>query len=161
MKLLLYIVAAIIYALDQLCKWMIRAHLAVGQGHFIIPNVVEFYHLQNPGGAFSILPNWTWLFVFVAVVVIVAVVFIHRRFRLDRLAQVGLGLLLGGAVGNMTDRVVLPHHTVTDYVYFSIIHFPIFNLADASIDVGVILLLISSFRNNSATKAKDSEDVEQ
>lgn len=151
--------AAVIYVLDQLVKWLIRVHLPVEQGAPLIPNVVELYHIQNPGGAFSILPNQTWLFVLVAVIVILAVVFIQRKFHLGRLAQAGLGLLLGGAVGNMTDRIV--HHTVTDYVYVSAIHFPIFNLADASIDIGVILLLISSFRNSSASSVEESEDVEQ
>lgn len=114
-----------------------------GQSVPVIPGVLELLHIQNPGGAFSILPNQTWLFILVAIIVIGAVIFIERRYPRSLLTTIGLGLLLGGAVGNLTDRIVT--HTVTDYVYFSIIHFPIFNLADASIDVGVLLLLLSSF----------------
>lgn len=154
----LYIVAAVIYVLDQLAKWLIRANLPVFHEVTIIPGVVEFLHIQNTGGAFSIFPNQIWLFVLVAVVVVVAVVFIERKYRPSILAQVGLGLLLGGAVGNMTDRII--QHSVTDYVYFSIVHFAIFNLADAAIDVGVLLLLINSFRSPKNTKTETKEDVE-
>ncbi|MFB5191579.1 signal peptidase II [Alicyclobacillus fastidiosus] len=155
---MLYIVAAVIYVLDQLVKWLIRANLPVFHEVTIIPGVVEFLHIQNTGGAFSIFPNQIWLFVLVAVVVVVAVVFIERKYRPSILAQVGLGLLLGGAVGNMTDRII--QHSVTDYVYFSIVHFAIFNLADAAIDVGVLLLLINSFRSPKNTKTETKEDVE-
>ncbi|GMA61814.1 signal peptidase II [Alicyclobacillus fastidiosus] len=155
---MLYIVAALIYVLDQLVKWLIRANLPVFHAVTIIPDVVEFLHIQNTGGAFSIFPNQIWLFVLVAVFVVVAVVVIERKYRPGKLAQVGLGLLLGGAVGNMTDRII--HHSVTDYVYFSIVHFAIFNLADAAIDVGVLLLLINSFRSPKNTKTETKEDVE-
>lgn len=159
---LVYLVAAVIYLFDQLLKWLVRATIPVGQAVPVIPHVVDFYHLQNPGAAFSIFPNQTWLFVLIALVVIVAVIYVQRRFRPGRLAEVGLGLLLGGALGNMTDRIV--NHTVTDYVNFYTIHFAVFNLADASIDIGVILLLIYSFRPSQSnarqsTDERDKEDV--
>ncbi|EPZ51530.1 MULTISPECIES: signal peptidase II [Alicyclobacillus] len=155
---MLYLVAALIYVLDQLIKWLIRANLPIGHSVTVIPGVVEFLHIQNNGGAFSIFPNQIWLFVLVAVVVTVAVIVIDRKYRPGLLVQTGLGLLLGGAVGNMTDRVV--QHSVTDYVYFSIIHFAIFNLADAAIDVGVLLLLINSFRSPKGTKTDTKEDID-
>lgn len=155
MKVLLYIVAISIFILDQLIKWLIRANLANGQAVPLIPGVLELLHIQNPGGAFSILENQTWLFILVAILVIVAVIVIDRRYSKSTLTAIGLGLLLGGAIGNMTDRMI--SHTVTDYMYISIIHFPIFNLADASIDVGVALLLISSFRGD-AQKSKEKEE---
>lgn len=153
---MLYLVAIIICALDQLLKWLIRAKLADGQGVTVIPGVLQIYHIQNTGGAFSILPNQIWLFVLVALVVIVAVIVISRKIHANTLTKIGLGLLLGGAIGNMTDRVLI--HSVTDYVYFSIIHFPIFNLADASIDVGVLLLLIQSFRSSSRNGNENSKE---
>lgn len=141
-------------------KWLIRAALPVGQAAVVIPHVVEFLHLQNPGAAFSIFPNQWWFFVLIAVVVAIVVLYFHHRYRLETLTQVGLGLLLGGALGNMTDRLALPGHTVTDYVDFYTIHFAIFNLADASIDIGVLLLLISSFRSGSS-QASESEDMKR
>jgi signal peptidase II len=152
----LYVVAALIYVLDQLFKWLIRANLPENQGISVIPHVLAIYHIQNPGGAFSILPNQTWLFVLVALVVVVAVVVVHRRIRPNLVTQIGLGLLLGGAIGNMTDRIV--QHTVTDYVSVYIINFPIFNLADAAIDVGVILLLISSFLSSTPAQSESTSD---
>ncbi|GLG01089.1 lipoprotein signal peptidase [Alicyclobacillus hesperidum subsp. aegles] len=144
---LLYVVAALTVGFDQLLKWIVRRTLPIGDAVLVIPGVVELTHLQNPGAAFSLFPNQTWLFVLIAAIVVVAVIFVHQRWHLDRLAQVGLGLLLGGALGNMVDRIISPTHTVTDYVYFYTIHFPVFNLADASIDFGVLFLLISSFRS--------------
>jgi len=145
-KWLLYVVGLVVLIADQLIKLVVRAKLAIGSAVIVIPGVVEFTHIQNPGAAFSLLPHQVWLFVLVAIAVVAAVVVVNTRFRLSASAQVGLGLLLGGALGNMVDRVFSPTHTVTDYVYFYTIHFPVFNLADASIDIGVVLLILSTFR---------------
>ncbi|WP_076348046.1 signal peptidase II [Alicyclobacillus vulcanalis] len=145
-KWLLYAVGLVVLVADQLIKMWVRAKLAIGSAVVVLPGVVEITHIQNPGAAFSLLPHQVWLFVLVAIVVVAAVVVVNTRFQLSPMAQIGLGLLLGGALGNMVDRVFSPTHTVTDYVYFYTIHFPVFNLADASIDVGVLLLILSTFR---------------
>lgn len=136
-KWLLYVVGLVVLIADQFIKLVVRAKLAIGSAVIVIPGVVEFTHIQNPGAAFSLLSHQVWLFVLVAIAVVAAVVVVNTRFQLSALAQVGLGLLLGGALGNMVDRVFSPTHTLTDYVYFYTIHFPVFNLADASIDIGV------------------------
>lgn len=157
-KYVLYLVAALTILADQLLKWLVRSTLRIGQTVVVIPRVVAFLHLQNPGAAFSMFPHDWWFFVVIALVVALVVIIVHHRYRFDALSQVGLGLLLGGALGNMIDRLVLPGHTVTDYVDFYTIHFAIFNLADASIDIGVLLLLISSFRNSSTADSDERED---
>jgi len=138
----IYGLAIVVVAVDQILKWVVRHHLALSQGVWVWPPVVELYHIQNAGGAFGILPHFRLLFVVVALIVIGAVVYVDYRYRPTMWTRIGLGLLLGGAVGNFCDRIW--QGTVTDYVYIAIIHFPIFNLADVCIDAGVIILLLHS-----------------
>lgn len=145
---MLYVIAVIAYAIDQILKWVVRTHMTVGQLIPIFPPYVDLDYIRNPGGAFGILPHQRWLFILVAVVVVVAVVILQIKWRPKRLVQVGLGLVLAGAIGNMTDRVIWGR--VVDYVYLQFINFPVFNFADVCIDAGVILLLIQSFRTDSA-----------
>ncbi|WAH35515.1 signal peptidase II [Alicyclobacillus dauci] len=158
MNILLYIIALLVYLLDQLVKWLVRANVPEGQTVTVIPNVLNIFHIQNVGGAFSIFPNQTWLFVLVALVVTVAVIVVERRFRPTLMMQFGLGFLLGGAVGNMTDRIIT--HSVTDFVSIIIgqYHFAIFNLADVAVDVGVLLLLINSFRSTKDTETNTKKE---
>lgn len=138
--MVLYVVAVLVWVVDQGLKWLVRVHLAPGQ---LVPTGLPgfyFDYIRNPGAAFGILPNARWLFVLVALVVIGAVIFVRQRWRPGLLVQSGLALVLGGALGNLTDRVVWG--TVVDYVYYKPINFPVFNFSDVCIDVGVALLLI-------------------
>lgn len=142
---MVYWVAVVVYALDQVVKSWVRGHMIPGDAVPVWPPVLYWDYVRNPGGAFSILPNQRWLFIVVAVVVAVCIIYIQRRYRPTRWTQIGMGLLLAGALGNLTDRMLFG--TVVDYVYVQIIHFPVFNIADAAIDVGLAMLIISSFRS--------------
>ncbi|MCY0886951.1 MAG: signal peptidase II [Alicyclobacillaceae bacterium] len=153
---ILYVIAFCIYAADQIIKFIVRTHLHQGVLVPVFPPFVDLDYIQNPGGAFSIFPHHTWLFVSVAILVILAVIWVHIRYRPSRFTQVGLGCVLGGALGNMTDRIVIGR--VTDYVYLQFIHFPIFNLADVSIDVGVAILIIQTFRQSKKSDDGDGDD---
>lgn len=143
---MLYAVAALVILADQLLKWLVRAHMAVHQGIAVWPPYIYIEYIQNPGGAFSILPNFHFVFWLVAIVVAIVVIYVDRRYHPGTWTRIGMALLLGGALGNLIDRVVLGW--VTDYVYLAFINFPVFNLADASIDAGVIMLLIRSFKSD-------------
>jgi signal peptidase II len=108
--------------------------------------VVQLRFTTNPGGAFGLFGGAAWLFVLASVVVIVAVVVSSRRLP-SALAAVSLGFVLGGALGNLTDRVIRgPSFSgeVVDFIDFQV--WPVFNLADSAIVVGAALLLFSSFR---------------
>jgi len=129
---------------DQLSKIWIRTNLAVGQS---IPEVgfPRLTHITNTGSAFGLLQGQTFLLTIVAsvsaVVLLLYAVLFYRRFPLldNRLAWVGLGLILGGTIGNLIDRVRLGY--VTDFINFGF--WPAFNLADSAVVVGVILFAYS------------------
>lgn len=145
--MLVYGIAVIIYALDQWLKWVVRSTLSPGQAIPVWPRVLEIDYIQNPGAAWGIFGHDRWLLVVIALLVVAIVVYIRTRYRLGALTQIGLGLLLGGAIGNLTDRVIFSR--VTDYIYVQIINYPVFNLADSAIVVGVILILLRTLLNPS------------
>jgi signal peptidase II len=143
---LLYSAAALVYALDRVTKILAEQRLSGRPPVEIIPGVVQLRFTTNPGGAFGLFGGAAWLFVLASVVVIVAVVVSSRRLP-SALAAVSLGFVLGGALGNLTDRVIRgPSFSgeVVDFIDFQV--WPVFNLADSAIVVGAALLLLSSFR---------------
>lgn len=157
---MVYVVAVIVWVIDQGLKWVVRTHMVQGQMIPVLPPAFYFDYIRNPGAAFGLLPNARWLLVLVALVVIAAVVYVRQKWRPGPLVQTGLALVLGGAIGNLTDRVVWG--TVVDYVYFKPINFPVFNFSDVCIDVGVALLLIWAFtsdrkgQKNAPTETRDA-----
>lgn len=137
-----YLVAVAVLAADQILKWLVRSHMIQQQLVPVFPPALYLDYIRNPGGAFGIFPHARWLFVLVAIAVIAAVVYVQRRFRLTLWSRLALGLVLGGALGNLVDRMWTG--LVVDYVYFRPINFPVFNLADVCIDVGIGLLILGS-----------------
>jgi signal peptidase II len=156
--MLIYLIAIAVFALDQALKWVVRTHLHLGQGFPVLGDWVYIQYIRNPGGAFSIFPHAQWLFWLVAVLVVAAIIYVHRKYRPGVLARLGLGLLLGGAVGNLIDRV--SSGSVVDYVYLKFINFPVFNLADVSIDVGILLILLYVLRADRARKGPSATEGE-
>lgn len=155
---MVYLIALLVYGMDQWLKWVVRTHMVLGNEVQVIKSVLYLDYIRNPGAAFSILPNARWLLILIALLVMVGVIYAERRLRHSWLAKFGLALVLGGLLGNLTDRVL--SGTVVDYVYFKIINFPIFNLADVAIDVGVGLLLLFSLRNDRPKeKATSGEEI--
>lgn len=134
----LIVAASVVTALDQLTKFLIRANMSLGQS---IPEEGFFRitYITNAGGTWGILDNTVFLAVATAVV-ITATVVLYLRYPLARRMPVklALGLLLGGAIGNMIDR--LSHGHVTDFV--DVGAWPVFNVADCAIVVGVVLIAL-------------------
>jgi signal peptidase II len=143
---LLYSAAALVYALDRLTKVLVERGLRGRPPVELIPGVLELRFTTNPGGAFGLFGGAAWLFVLASVVVVVAVVL--SSFRLtSRLPALSLGLVLGGALGNLTDRIIRgPGFSgeVVDFIDLQV--WPVFNVADSAIVVGAALLLVSTFR---------------
>jgi len=127
-------------ALDQAVKAWTREALAVGESIPLWPGVFHITHTQNRGMAFSLLEGQTPVLVLAAVVVTGLIVAAQRRLgaRLPALLGWALALALGGAVGNLIDRIRLGY--VTDLFDARIIHFPVFNVADTAITFGIALL---------------------
>ncbi|HEX4428436.1 MAG TPA: signal peptidase II [Frankiaceae bacterium] len=144
---LLVIVAAVVLAADVVSKQLVVAHLSNRAPVNVIPSVLDLELTRNPGAAFGFAAGATIIFSVVAVAV---VIFIARASR--RLASAGwawaLGLLLGGALGNLGDRLFrdpgpLRGHVV-DWIHLH--HWPVFNLADSGIVIGGILAVLLSMR---------------
>jgi signal peptidase II len=136
-------VALVIYVADQATKAAIVATLAVGERVHVVGDVVQLLHARNSGAAFSILQGELWLFVIVTVAALVMVAYFHRVLRERSIwLQVILGAILGGALGNFTDRIRFGY--VVDFVSVGIgdLRWPTFNVADSAVVCGIGLLVI-------------------
>ena len=148
--------SALVIVFDQLSKWWANSALELYQSIAVLPffNITLAY---NHGAAFSFLASesgWQrWFFTGLAVVVSIVLLVWLKRLKTDaKLEAISLALILGGALGNVIDRVV--HGYVIDFidVYYGTYHWPAFNVADSAICVGAILLILDSFRNKTEQK---------
>ena len=131
------VVAAVIIALDQLMKWVIRETVDRGDSHPLIWPL-EIVHFTNTGAAFGMLQGAGPLLVLTSVVGMAAiVVFLFNPSFAHPLMRLGLAFMLGGAVGNLIDRV--KDGEVVDFI--KVPNFPAFNVADSAITIGVLLLI--------------------
>jgi signal peptidase II len=136
-RLLFVAVAVAVFVADRISKRMVVDNLPLGTERQALPHV-WITNTQNAGAAFGVAQDGTAFFLVASVVVAVGLVFYAVRTPLGTWAGVLLGLILGGTVGNGYDRLL--HGTVTDFIA---LHFwPVFNVADSAISVGVVLLLV-------------------
>lgn len=136
------LVAAVVVLLDQLSKVAIRDSITPGDTHSVLPGV-QFVNTHNRGVAFGFLPGRHFaVSILVAVALLVLVVYFSRNYTRP-LIWLPTGMLIGGAFGNVLDRIRFG--SVTDFVKLPL-GWPPFNLADASITVGVLLLLVLAER---------------
>jgi signal peptidase II len=143
-------VAAIgsIVVVDQLTKFLVRAAIPLYSKKSIIPNLLDVTHVQNSGAAFGLLnaadfPFKSALMIGIATLALVAISLYARQLGNDeKLSRYGLALILGGAFGNLIDRAIAGY--VVDFVdvYWGDAHFWAFNVADAAITIGAILVLL-------------------
>ena len=143
--------AAIVLVVDQISKYAAEAYLSLHVPVAILPGL-NFTLTYNPGAAFSFLSDaggWQrWLFSGIAFAASIAiVVWLHRLPKEDRFTACSLALVLGGAVGNLWDRLAPSRGMVVDFidVYAGKWHWPAFNVADSAIVLGVIIMLITVF----------------
>ena len=144
---LLYLTAFAALGLDRLTKAWAEEALADRAPVEVIPRVLRLVYTTNSGGAFGLGQSAPWLFAGATIVVSVIIVAVSFRMT-SPLVAVALGLVLGGALGNLTDRAVNgPGLTgrVTDFIDVRV--WPVFNLADSAIVIGAILLAVSSLRH--------------
>ncbi|WP_455357212.1 signal peptidase II [Streptomyces sp. SYSU K217416] len=145
--LALFAVAAVAYALDLISKMIVVAKLEHHAPIEIIGDLLKFEAVRNPGAAFGVGEAFTVVFTIIAAAVIVVIVRLARKLYSLPWA-IALGLLLGGALGNLTDRIFRSpgvfEGAVVDFIAPA--HFAVFNLADSAIVCGGILIVILSFR---------------
>jgi signal peptidase II len=153
-------VAAAIVGLDQVAKALVDRYLELHESHTIVEGLARLTYVQNRGAAFGILsdadlPYQSVLFSVVSILALGAIaVYAWRLPAASRLPQAALALIMGGAVGNLLDRMRLGY--VIDYVdvYWGRHHWPAFNVADSAISIGVALLVLDILRSPHPDSAK-------
>ncbi len=145
MALTLFLAAAwvLLIALDLWTKAIAQSVLCGSQPIELIPGALEFRYLQNTGAAFSLLENAQWLFILIAAAVTVLIgVLLWRMPKTRRYLPLAVSLLFisAGAVGNLADRIRLGY--VRDFIYISLIHFPVFNVADMYVTIATAVLAL-------------------
>lgn len=154
------IIALIILALDLATKYWVESTLQFGQ---MIP-ITSFFNIvltYNPGAAFSFLsdqPGWQrWFLSIVAGSAALVIVYMLNKYRQEKLFCLSLSFILGGALGNLYDRITLGH--VVDFLDFYIgeNHWPAFNIADSAIFIGAALMIYDSIRNKEEKSRPNSE----
>ncbi len=140
----LFVVAGSVWALDQMTKMWIRQNLALGEMIPVLyrPLFVRIVHWYNRGGVFGLFQEFSLGWTIMALVITGLLVRFYPHLAQDTLLRWALAFQLGGALGNLTDRIRLGH--VTDFI--AVEAFPVFNLADVSITLGIGLLLWSAWR---------------
>ena len=150
----LFGVAAVIVAVDQVTKALVVTHYNEGEGHRVIGDVLSWTLQRNPGSAFGFFGHLPVLFTVLACLIALVIIVRAPRVR-DRFTGVALGLVLGGAIGNLIDRIARApgvfRGKVIDFIDFH--WWPVFNVADSAVVVGAALLLIASYRTERRAKA--------
>jgi signal peptidase II len=146
--LLLALIAAAVYGADQGAKFLITENLEIGDTVPVLGEFVQLHYVSNSGAAFSLASGFTWILSIVAAGVVVFIVIFAPRIRSLAWATV-FGLVLGGAIGNLTDRLFRPPGFATGHVvdFVQVAGFPaIFNVADSAIVISMALFLLLSLR---------------
>jgi len=164
--LMLIGIAGIVVALDQWTKYMVRTNLQIGETWMPIEwlaRYVRVVHWNNTGAAFGLVPSASLFFAIVAVVVSIAIIIYYPRIPKEQIAiRFALALQLGGALGNLIDRIIA-NLTVTDFI--SVGTFPVFNVADSSVSIGCAVLIAAMWieerkaRTGELTETASIEDT--
>ena len=156
------LIAALIFVSDQLTKMAVLKFLHSSQERVIVPGFFKFVHWVNTGAAWSLFHDRNGILAVVSFLALIGLFIYRHHFDTKTvMGQVSLGLIFGGILGNLLDRIHPARNHVIDFLRFYIerrngeeIGFPAFNIADSAICVGVGLLFILSWKSDSAPEAK-------
>ncbi|GKV55659.1 lipoprotein signal peptidase [Sporosarcina sp. NCCP-2222] len=154
-----YGIAIIVILLDQLTKWLVVKNMELGEKISIWDPYIGLLSHRNRGAAWGMLEGQMWLFYVVTLLVVVGIIyFFQKEGKTNRLFAISLMFLLGGAIGNFIDRIW--RKEVVDFVDVLIpvikYDFPIFNVADAALTIGVVLIIIHVIAEEKKNKKKVS-----
>lgn len=154
-----YLIALIVFLIDQGTKWIIATRLTLYEQIPVIGNFFLITSHRNTGAAFNILEDQRWFFVIVTIVVAIGIIWYMYKIRHQQghILPIGLSLILGGALGNFLDRLLTGE--VVDFLQFNFgsYTFPIFNVADMGITIGVGLVLLDAMLSVKREKALEAE----
>ncbi len=155
-----YLVTAVVLVLDQLTKRLITESMFRGESIELLGTFFRLTYVHNDGAAFGLPLGGRWSFIVVTVLVSLFILFYYVRSERTLTARWALALILGGALGNLVDRIRIGE--VVDFLHVSVAGFswPIFNVADIGVSVGVGLLAIHLFRKDHGEETGDAHDEE-
>ena len=143
-------ISGVLVAADQAVKCFVASSMQLGESIPVVAGIFHITYIENPGAAFGMFANQRWVFIMAGVAVILAASAMYRRLtRESAMVRWGAALLLGGAAGNLIDRVRLGR--VIDFLDFRV--WPVFNIADIGICVGVACLMYALLRDGEKEKA--------
>lgn len=146
------LLAAFVVIIDQWSKYYVELHMHLGMSIPLIENVFHLTYVLNPGAAFGMLEHRTSFFIVIASLLVAAVIYFYPRIPPGhRILRIGIGLQVGGAVGNVIDRVKTGY--VVDFFDFRI--WPVFNIADMAIVGGVGMIILSILQSHEKEKWHD------
>nr|WP_059040608.1 signal peptidase II [Paenibacillus rubinfantis] len=145
------IVGIIAFSVDQFIKWSVATYMDLGQKIPLISGVIQVTSIRNRGAAFGILQNQRLFFIVVTAIVLIGIfVYLRKIYRKQKMLAYALALIFGGALGNFVDRAL--HGEVVDMLEFTFINYPVFNMADVFIVIGVALVMIDTLRASRTEK---------
>jgi len=152
--LIYYAIALFVLLIDQYSKWMVRNELSLNESHPLIGKALQITSVRNEGAAYGILEGQHWFFITITFIAICGILWYIRKVLRDKkkILAVASCFILGGAIGNLTDRLFFGkvvdfiqidfHFTIFGHSYYPL---QIFNLADSAIFVGVVLIITNAF----------------
>lgn len=153
---IIVIIASVL--IDQGTKLLISNTYALGESHELIKGVLNFTYIRNEGAAWGMLSDNRWVFIVItAIMLVVLPIVLYKYRKLHFLFGFSLSLIIGGAIGNMIDRVF--QGSVVDFIQAAFIDFPIFNFADCCVTVGAALMFVYLvFIDKTLFKSKKGDD---
>jgi signal peptidase II len=141
-----FLLGMLVFLADQISKWAVETYVSLGESVSVIPGFLRLTHIKNSGGAFGVLDGSQIILLAGSVLAVAVVLWMLLASPPSRFTTLGCGLVLGGAAGNLLDRLTAGE--VTDYAdlqFWPLEQWPIFNAADTGIVAGVIMLLLAAF----------------
>ncbi len=144
-----YLLSLLVILTDRASKVLVSDYMTLGQSIPVLPGVLHLTYIKNPGAAFGMFPGQPWFLIFVGVLIVAAMLFYVHRVDRNSLLQLALALMLGGATGNLIDRIL--YRGVIDFIDFRI--WPVFNVADIALVAGVGVLLLDMYMDWKRSRA--------
>lgn len=140
------LLALVLVIIDQLVKHWVVTTISLGASKTVLSGVLALTNLHNTGAAWSMLSGQQGFFVLITVVALAIIAYLMVRWRHQRALMIGLALILAGTLGNFIDRIA--HGYVVDMFETLFVSFPVFNVADSCLTIGVIILIIAILRED-------------
>ncbi|WP_409022552.1 signal peptidase II [Dellaglioa sp. P0083] len=134
------LLAMIILVVDQVVKYAVSANIALNTSQTVIPNFLSIANIRNDGAAWSLLAGKQWFFFIVSILALGLMIYYFYKYRTNMGYKLSITLMIAGTLGNFIDRLRFGY--VVDMFQTDFVNFPIFNVADTALTVGVIILLI-------------------